>query len=86
MGYTSKENLMEKVEASNVFTKREVDYINNSIEVHKELGDDVVLKLGTINEMERMGILNKFYDVCKKNGFFPKWIENVEREIDNILD
>jgi hypothetical protein len=84
MGYTSKENLMEKVEAANVFTKQEVDYINKSIETHKELGDDVVLKIGTIDEMERMGILSRFYNLCKEHCFFPKWIENVESGIDHV--
>ena len=75
---------MEKVEAANVFTNQEKEYIQKSIETHKELGDDIVLKLGTINEMETMGILGKFYNVCKKNGFFPKWIENVENGIDHV--
>ena len=84
MGYTSKENFMEKVKMSSVFTNSELEYINRSIETHKELGDDIVLKLGTINEMETMGILERFYNICKENGFFPKWTENVKNGIDHI--
>ena len=71
MGYTSKENFMEKMEASNVFTKSELDFLKNSIEAHKELGDDIVLKLGTINELEDKGMLKRFYNICKENNIFP---------------
>lgn len=84
MGYTTKENFLECVKVDNIFTEQELKFIDKSIETHKELGDDIVLKLGTINEMETMGILGKFYNVCKKNGFFPKWIENVENGIDHV--
>ena len=84
MGYTSKENFMEIVKTANVFTEQELEYIEKSIETHKELGDDIVLKLGTINEMETMGILGKFYKICKENCFFPRWIENIENGIDHI--
>lgn len=84
MGNTSKENLMEKVKTANVFTEQELEYVETSIEIHKELGNDIVLKLGTINEMETMGILGKFYKICKENSFFPRWIENVEKGIDHI--
>lgn len=84
MGYTSKENLMEKVMAANVFTDDERKFIEKSIETHRELGDDVVLKLGTVDEMERMGMLGRFYKMCEDNCFFPRWIENVKNGIDHI--
>ena len=84
MGYTSKENLMEKVSTSNVFTEDEKRFIEESIETHRELGDDVVLKLGTLNEMERKGMLQKFYDFCDKNSFFPQWVINVKNGKDRI--
>ncbi len=84
MGYTSKENLMEKVMAANVFTDDERKFIEKSIETHRELGDDVVLKLGTIDEMKRMGMLGRFYKMCEDNCFFPRWIENVKNRIDHI--
>ena len=82
MGYTSKENLMSRLEGH--FTSEELEFLKESIEEHKELGNDVVLKLGTINKMEKMGILSKFYTICKNHGFFPQWIENVEQGIDKI--
>ena len=84
MGHTTKEELMEKAESANIFTPQEIKFINESIETHKELGGDIVLKLGTINEMEEKGILGRFYNICKENGFFPKWTENVENGKDHI--
>ena len=84
MGYTSKEYFMEKMEASNVFTKSELDFLENSIEVHKELGDDIVLKLGTINELENKEMLERFYNLCKENNFFPKWLENIQNGKDHV--
>ena len=84
MGYTTKEELMEKVRLNNSFSENQIAFIENSIETHPELGNDIVLKLGTINEMEEMGILKAFYSVCKENCFFPQWIENVENGIDHI--
>lgn len=84
MGYTTKEELMEKVKAADVFTNKEVDFIKKSIETYNRIDNEAILELGTINEMETMGILGKFYKICKDNGFFPKWIENVEKGIDHI--
>lgn len=84
MGNTTKEELMEKVESANIFTRQEIKFINESIETHKELDYDIVLKLGTINEMEEKGILGRFYNICKENGFFPKWTENVESGKDHV--
>lgn len=83
MGYTSKENLISKLEGH--FTIEELKFLEDSIEEHKELGNDVVLKIGAIDEMEKIGILSKFYTICKNHGFFPQWIENVEQGIDKII-
>lgn len=84
MGYTTKENLMEVVKGTNLFTEEEVNFIENSIEAHRELGNEAVLKLGTLNEMERMGLVGRFYEICKKHCYFPKWVENVQKGIDHI--
>lgn len=84
MGYTTKEALMEKVRLNNSFSENQIMFIENSIETHPELGNDIILKLGTINEMEKMGVLKDFYNICKENCFFPQWIENVENEVDHI--
>lgn len=84
MANTTKENLMQEITAACVFSNTELKFIEESIEAHKELGGEAVLKLGTLNEMEAMGILQKFYDICEKNHFFPKWIENVKNGLDHI--
>lgn len=76
MGYTTKEKFIEKLMCSNLCSKEELAFIKQNVETHKELGNDIVLKLGTVNQKERKGILSKFYKVCKSNGFFPKWIYN----------
>lgn len=84
MGYTTKEEFMEKINRSETLTDNDKVFIDGAIEVHRELGGDIVLKLGTINEMENKGILRAFYAICRANNFFPQWIYNVENGIDYV--
>lgn len=84
MGCTTKENFMNVIKMNSQFTKAEINFIDSNIETHKELGDDIVLKLGTINKMEEKGLLPRFYNLCKTHKFFPKWVENVDNGIDSI--
>ena len=72
------------LEEDSEFLTDDLKFFKKNIEEHKELGGEIVLKLGTINKMQEKGILQKFYRICKANNFFPKWVENVDNDVDII--
>ena len=84
MGYVSKEELMLKLKESCLFNEDELHAINKRVEKHNELEGGTILKLWAINEMEQLGILRRFYKVCKRYGYFPDWLRAVEEGKDHI--
>ncbi len=75
--------MMERFGISNFFSQEELDFINASIIENKKTGA-CILKLGTLNKMEEMGILKNFHSVCKANYYFPDWLNNVANGVDCI--
>lgn len=85
MGYVEKKELMEKLKLSKLFTNEEIHTIDKLIEMDRINDNDSILKLSAINELEDAGLLKRFYDVCKRNNFFPVWLENIKDGRDNII-
>ena len=75
---------MLKLRESGLFNEDELHAINKRVEKHKELERETILKLWGINEMEQLGILRRFYDVCKREGYFQDWLRAVEEGKDHI--
>ena len=84
MGYVRKEELMLRLRESCTFNEDELQAINQRVKKHNELEGKTILKLWGINEMEQLGILRRFYDVCKKYNYFPDWLRAVEEGKDHI--
>ena len=83
MGYILKKDLIEQFKSEGIFTTEELTLVNKSLDKDK-LNDEAILKLDVINLFEQKGILNRFYDFCKKRNYFPKWLKNVEAGLDKV--
>ncbi len=83
MGYVEKDVLMEVLTSEGGFTDAELSFINKTLTEDK-LKEDTILKLIDINVFEKKGILKRFYQVCKNHCYFPQWLENIEKGIDQI--
>lgn len=83
MGYVEKKVLMEVLTSEGGFTDAELSLIDKTLTKDK-LNEDTILKLVDINEFEKKGILKRFYQVCENHCYFPQWLENIEKGIDQI--
>ncbi len=84
MGYVDKTTLIEELIICQLFTPAEIDYFKNLITVDKIYDNEAILKLPAINTLEKLGILKRFYDICKRKGYFPDWLRAVETGKDAI--
>lgn len=84
MGYVEKKKLIEELIASEQFTTSEIDLFNRLIVGNKIYDNEAILKLPAINTLEKKGLLRRFYNICKENGYFPDWLRAVETGKDAI--
>lgn len=84
MGYVEKKKLIEELIASGQFTTSEIDLFNRLIVGNKIYDNEAILKLPVINTLETKGLLRRFYNICKENGYFPDWLRAVETGKDAI--
>lgn len=77
--------MMERFEQSDLFSQDELDFISDNIIEDKRNGR-AIIKLWSLNEFEKMGIIHNFYKVCEKHNYFPDWLRDVREKKDNLLE